>query len=213
LLLVNYLHFDVEHRRGHHVRVGTHADPATARWGEGFWAFLVRTVPGQFASAVELERERLAKRRQSGPHLNFVWRAVALQVAVAAGLFWLLGGAALGAYLVQSLVAVVLLEFVNYIEHYGLLRAEGERVGPHHAWQSDTLSSRFMLFELSRHADHHAHTVKPYHTLVSHAEGYQLPSGYFGVFYLGMIPPLWFRVIHPIIERHQARRGAGVAVD
>ena len=202
LLLVNYLHFYVEHRLGHHRHVGTAADPATARYGEGFWAFLLRTVPGQFRSAVAIENDRLRRRRPRRPWLHHaVWQGVALQVVVAAGLGLALGGLVMVAYLAQSAVAILLLEFVNYIEHYGLVRAEGEVVGPHHAWQSDTVSSRFMLFELSRHADHHAHAHKPYHTLNSLDEGYRLPSGYFGLFYVGLIPPLWRRVVHPRLHR------------
>ena len=107
------------------------------------------------------------------------------------------------AYLVQATVAMLLLEVVNYIEHYGLVRARGEKVAAHHAWQSDRISSRFTLFELSRHSDHHLKAYKPFHTLDSHESPFFLPSGYFGMYYVALIPPLWFRIMNPIIEKHQ----------
>jgi alkane 1-monooxygenase len=115
-----------------------------------------------------------------------------------------LGKLSFWAYLVQSVVAVILLEYVNYIEHYGLKREKGKKVDVQHSWQSDTVSSRFMLFELSRHSDHHLKASKPYYTLESHQEAYILPSGYFGMFYIALIPPLWFRMVNPIITKRTA---------
>jgi alkane 1-monooxygenase len=120
-------------------------------------------------------------------------------------LYLTLGSAVGSAYLVQAAVAMLLLEFVNYIEHYGLVRAKGEKVGAHHAWQSDRISSRFTLFELSRHSDHHLKAYKPFHTLDSHESPFFLPSGYFGMYYVALIPPLWFRIMNPIIEKHQGQ--------
>jgi alkane 1-monooxygenase len=121
-------------------------------------------------------------------------------------LFIVLGKLCFWAYLVHSVVAVILLEYVNYIEHYGLEREKGEKVNIHHSWQSDRVSSRFMLFELSRHSDHHLKASKPYYTLESHREAYVLPSGYFGMFYIALIPPLWFRMVNPIIRKHTAHK-------
>ena len=42
-----YGHFYIEHNRGHHVRVATPPDPASARLGETVWEFFPRTVLGQ----------------------------------------------------------------------------------------------------------------------------------------------------------------------
>jgi len=201
LFIVCYTHFFTEHRLVHHVKVGTAEDPATARYGESFYAFLVRTVPAQYLSALRTDA-RVQQRKSQRPYgwHNFTVRTSLLQVAFMALIYLGLGGMVLGAYIVQSVAAFFLLEYVNYIEHYGLVRANGERVGKQHAWQSDSISSRFTLFELSRHADHHMRAAKPYHTLDSHDDSPRLPAGYFGMFYLALIPPLFFKVVHPRIK-------------
>lgn len=202
LFLSNYTHFYIEHRLGHHVRVGTHDDPATARYNESFYHFLFRTIPAQWKSALRIEAKRLAKHRKNMYGLqNFVFRALVCQTVFMAVLTLVLGTEVLWAYLLQSLLAFTLLEFVNYIEHYGLARQKSERVSVHHSWQSDAISSRFTLFELSRHSDHHMKAYKPYYLLESHEESYVLPSGYFGMFYVGLIPPLWFKLVNPILEK------------
>jgi alkane 1-monooxygenase len=201
LFIVCYTHFFTEHRLVHHVKVGTVEDPATARYGESFYAFLVRTVPAQYLSALRTDARIQARKghRPYGWH-NFTVRASLLQLVFMALIYLGLGGLVLGAYIAQSVAAFFLLEYVNYIEHYGLVRADGERVGKQHAWQSDSISSRFTLFELSRHADHHMRASKPYYTLDSHDESPRLPAGYFGMFYLALIPPLFFKVVHPRIK-------------
>jgi alkane 1-monooxygenase len=198
MFVVNYTHFYIEHVRGHHKRVGTPEDPATARFGENLYAFVGRTVPGQWRSALMLEAERI---RKSGGNSvfgfnNFVVRALLLQIICCAAIGYFLGWVALAVYLGQSVVAIFQLEYVNYIEHYGLVRKAGSKVEVQHSWQSDAPSSRLTLIELSRHADHHLKASKPYHALVSHDGGPELNSGYFGMFYAALIPPIWFRLIH-----------------
>ena len=205
LFIVCYTHFFTEHRLVHHVKVGTAADPATARYGESFYAFLVRTIPGQFISALQTDaRIQTRKQRSAYGWKNFTVRASLMQLAFMGLLFFSLGGLVLAAYIAQSVAAFFLLEYVNYIEHYGLVRADGERVSKHHAWQSDSISSRFTLFELSRHADHHMRASKPYYTLDSHDQSPRLPAGYYGMFYLALIPPLFFKVVHPRISKHHS---------
>ncbi len=204
LFLAGNPHFYTEHRLGHHFRVGTWDDPATARYNESYYRFVFRTLPGQWLSALAIEAKRLRKQNRAPYSLrNFVVRATVLQAGAVVCLFLTLGSTVGLAYLVQAAVAMLLLEFVNYIEHYGLVRAKGEKVGAHHAWQSDRISSRFTLFELSRHSDHHLKSYKPFHTLDSHESPFFLPSGYFGMYYVALIPPLWFRIMNPIIEKHQ----------
>jgi alkane 1-monooxygenase len=209
LFLVNYSHFYVEHRLGHHVRVGTLEDPATARYNENLYHFIFRTIPAQWKSALEIEARRLAKRSKYTYSLqNFVIRALLYQLVFMTLLAVLLGMDVFFAYLLQTILAITLLEFVNYIEHYGLARQKSERVSIHHSWQSDAISSRFTLFELSRHSDHHIKAYKPYYLLESHEESYVLPSGYFGMFYVGLFPPLWFKLVNPIIKGHQENMSA-----
>jgi alkane 1-monooxygenase len=198
LTLCLYLHFDVEHRKGHHARVGTLEDPATARKGESFYRFLLRTIPGQWGSAWKLEAAR--QNRMGKPvwnRRNFMVQSLVVQstllllLGVAGGTALLLG------FGIQAFVAIFLLEYVNYIEHYGLVRKPGEPIQAHHAWQSESASSRFHLFELSRHSHHHMDARVPYPDLRPVPSAYELPFGYFGMFYIALLPPLWFSVMHP----------------
>ena len=144
--------------------------------------YLLRSLPGQFASALRIEADRLAKRGRSrfGP-ANIVVARTSAQVVIALGL----GPRALIAYLTQGAIAVVLLQAVNYLQHSGLERPEGARVAPGHSWQSDRVLGRFLLLELPRHADHHGHAANLYHALVSLDDSPMLPLGL-----LGTIPVL-----------------------
>lgn len=196
LFSVNYGHFYIEHIKGHHKNIGTKQDPATARRGESIYAFIFRTIPGQWMNAYRIEKQN------EKWYNNFVFQITFLQFLFCLIVFFKLGFSCLVAYLLQGLLAVVLLEYVNYIEHYGLKRDPGQKVGIHHSWQSDVLSSRLTLLELSRHPDHHHKASRHYQHLASHAESPKLPSGYFGVFYFVFIPAIWFRIIHPIIDKH-----------
>jgi alkane 1-monooxygenase len=189
-----YSHFYIEHRFGHHARVGTSADPATARKGEGFYAFLLRTIPGQWKSAFEIEK------RHAGFGINnFVLRTSLLQGLFLMLLAWI-SLKALAAYLLCCAMGIFLLEYVNYIEHYGLVREKGEKLSAKHAWQSDSQTSRFSLFELSRHSHHHLQAQVPYQRLESMESPHRLPFGYFGMFYIALCPPLWFRMMDRRID-------------
>ncbi|HEY2158423.1 MAG TPA: alkane 1-monooxygenase [Isosphaeraceae bacterium] len=202
LLLVNYSHFYIEHVQGHHKLVGTRRDPSTARPGENIYVYIVRSLPQQFVSALRIEAGRLARagRWRFGPG-NFVVVATLIQVAIAVLIGVVLGQRALGVYLRQGATGVVLLQVVNYLQHYGLERAAGSRIEPAHSWQTDRISSRFLLLELPRHADHHCHSTRPYHQLLSHEESPTLPLGLLGTAPLLLIPPLWSRVARGILER------------
>lgn len=196
LFLVCYSHFYTEHRLVHHAKVGTAEDPATARYRESLYGFWLRTIPGQFISALSTDASRQKRKNHAAYGLfNFTIRATILQIIVIAALVYLLSPLVAAAFAVQSLVAVLLLEYVNYIEHYGLVRADGVMVGKEHSWQSDAITSRFTLFELTRHSDHHMLAHKPYHTLESHEESPELPFGYFGMFYIALLPPLFFKMM------------------
>lgn len=198
LLQVNYGHFYIEHIKGHHKYVGTYADPATAKLGESLHQFILRTVPGQFMSAFQIEQKRLFNNNYH-PLRNFVLLISMLELFLTFLVFLTLGIKGMLAYVIYSIVAIFLLEYVNYIEHYGLTRDDSQKFEAHHAWQSNKITSRLGLIELSRHADHHLKASKPYHTLNSHP-GYFLPSGYYGMFYIALIPSLWFKMINPLIS-------------
>ncbi|MCX7607218.1 MAG: alkane 1-monooxygenase [Bacteroidia bacterium] len=186
------LYFFVTHVRMHHRYVGTDLDYSSARKGESFYSFLLRTIKGQLRWAWESEGERLRKQGKS----PWSWRNYVLQEAFIFGgvllLFGVIGGLEGGiAALIQAIVAQLLLEYVNYIEHYGLARRVEEPVRPWHSWESNKYFSRFFLVDLSRHSDHHLHGRKPYHTLDALERAPKLPTGYAGMLYLALIPPLW----------------------
>jgi alkane 1-monooxygenase len=156
--------------------------------------------------SLESEAERLRKsgRTPYGAG-NAMVRNTLLQIPLLGVLGWIHPLLAM-VYVGQALFADILLEYTNYIEHYGLERAENERVRAHHAWQSDKPFSRFMLYDLSRHADHHMYGGKPYYQLKTHDDGPTLPGGYAGLIVPVLIPPLWFSMIHPKIKAFNALR-------
>jgi len=203
LLTVLYMHFAIEHVRGHHARVATDADPASARSGQSLYAFVPQSIWRQFGSAWQLEAERLAKRGLGVFSLgNEMLVMLVMQSLWLVGLVVFAGLSAALAGVAVALVAVVLLEIVNYVEHYGLRRkidANGrlEPVRAYHSWNSDHRVSRAMLFELPRHTDHHMNGSRPYTTLQSVPGAPQLPAGYPAMVLLALLPPLWFRVMDP----------------
>lgn len=203
-----YGHFYIEHNRGHHVRVATPEDPASARFGETFWEFLPRSVCGSVRSSWELEAQRL---RRAGKHTwhwsNDVLNAWAMS-AVFYGLLILAFGWALVPYIVISAVfGFTLLETVNYLEHYGLLRQRTpngryERCSPQHSWNSDHIVTNLFLYHLQRHSDHHANPTRRYQTLRSMDGAPNLPSGYASMIALTYFPPLWRKVMDHRVLAH-----------
>jgi len=179
-----YEHFATEHVRGHHKRVGTPADPATARYGETFHEFWKRTVPAQFRSAWRLESKRLGDADM--PLLDRrMWRHRVLQGVIvewtlALALGAVFGPAALLIHLLQARQAVLALEAVNYFEHWGISR-QANRVRPIDSWDTDSWFSLYTLVGLSRHADHHAYASRPFQQLRHFSESPKLPTGYFGM--------------------------------
>jgi alkane 1-monooxygenase len=189
LASVGYGHFTVEHNRGHHQRVATPEDPASARYGEGFWRFLPRTLFGSFRHAWQLDRRE-------------VMLASASSLLAAAALGATFGPLAAAFFFGQSAMAITLLEAVNYIEHYGLRRqqlADGryEKVSERHSWDANQWFTNCYLIHLQRHADHHLNPMRPYAALQPRAESPKLPMGYAGMLPLALVPPLWFRVMNP----------------
>ncbi len=207
LLTTLYLHFAIEHVYGHHKHVGTEEDAATARKGETFYRFLIRSVPDQYRSAWNIERKRLKKKKKRFWSLSNEMLGFQMTQMVWIGLIYFLMGAVVTiVYVISCILAFSLLEAVNYLEHYGLEREKNDRdryekVDHHHSWNSDHVVSRMFLFELSRHSDHHMVASRHYQVLRSLDEGPQLPTGYPGMILLAMIPPLWFRVMNPLVDK------------
>lgn len=197
-----YGHFTADHNRGHHCEVSTFEDHASARMGESIYAFAVRELPGAFLRAWELERDRLARRRQSPWSLhNDIVQTLIITLALWTGMTVWLGWRGLLLIVASSFWANFQLTSANYIEHYGLARrklANGkyEPCEPRHSWNSDFKLSNFALLHLQRHSDHHAWPGRPYQVL-RHCDGVpELPNGYFGMFVLSYYPVLWFWVMN-----------------
>ncbi len=219
LMTVSYMHFYIEHNQGHHVQVATPLDPATARKNENFYSFWFRSVVGGYTHAWTLEANRL---RHKGLPLfhwknQMIWFLVLplLFCAVATFLFsyWLKRPAYEIPlfFFTQSFVAFTLLELVNYVEHYGIVRREigpnrFERVNPLHSWNASHLVSNFFLFQLQRHSDHHANAIKRYQVLNHYDESPQLPFGYPTMILIALLPPLWFPVMNKRLEVWQVNQ-------
>lgn len=203
-----YGHFYVEHNRGHHNRVATPEDPASSRLGETFWEFLPRTVVGSARSAWELESRRLrAQGKKVWSTDNDVLTAWSMTVVLFAGLTAVFGWKVLPFLVVQAVFGFSLLEVVNYLEHYGLLRqkdAQGryERCRPEHSWNSNHVASNVVLYQLERHSDHHAHPTRRYQALRHFDDSPQLPSGYGLMLGLAYLPPVWRRVMDHRVLAH-----------
>ncbi|MES0874690.1 fatty acid desaturase [Sinimarinibacterium thermocellulolyticum] len=205
---VAYGHFFIEHNKGHHKHVATPEDPASARMGETFWAFLPRTVIGSFRSAWRIESARL--RRDGKPvwslH-NEILQAYAMTALLFGALAAWLGPWVLVFLSLQAAYGASLLEVVNYVEHYGLLRlkdASGryERCQPRHSWNSNHVVTNLLLYQLQRHSDHHANPTRRYQSLRDFGDAPQLPSGYASMILIAYFPPLWFRLMDPRVVRH-----------
>jgi len=212
-LTVCYMHFHIEHNKGHHVHVATPLDPATSRKGEPFYTFWWRSVPGSWRSAWRLEKNRLERANKPlwSAHNAMLWYTVLplLFVALCTFGFSLWAGRFVVEvpllFFLQAIIGFSLLEQVNYIEHYGMQRrkkANGyyERVNPLHSWNSNHLISNLFLFHLQRHSDHHTYASKKYQVLNHYDESPQLPSGYPAMILLCMVPPLWFSLMDKRLE-------------
>jgi alkane 1-monooxygenase len=208
LAQTGYGHFFIEHNRGHHVRVATPEDPASSRLGESFWAFLPRTVSGSLRSAWEIEATRLDRLGKSHFTLrNDILGAWAMTVVLFAALAVAFGPIVLPFLVLQAVIGFALLEVVNYLEHYGLLRGKREdgryqRCLPEHSWNSNNVASNVLLYHLQRHSDHHANPTRRYQALRHVEEAPQLPTGYAGMIVLAWFPPLWRRVMDPRLLAH-----------
>lgn len=197
LFTAGNMYFFVDHLRVHHKWVGTDKDHATARLNESLYSFFLRSSLGQFKGAIQLENERLKKEGKSNFLLNhYVYRQLILHALLDTCLFLYGGLLLVAAWFLHCIVANFLLEYVNYVQHYGLNRPEKSRVTEEHSWESDLFVSRFVLVDLSRHADHHYYSSKPFHTLVNYENSPKMPSGYAGMFLIAAIPPFWFKMIH-----------------
>jgi alkane 1-monooxygenase len=214
-----YGHFFIEHNRGHHRDAATPADPASSRMGESIYRFVLREMPGAWFRAWELEKSRLLKAGLPVFSLhNEIIQPALLTLALWSGLVAWLGWNVLPFLVVASFWANFQLTSANYIEHYGLLRGQRapgkyEACQPHHSWNSNHIFSNWILFHLQRHSDHHAHPLRRYQSLRHFDNLPTLPSGYFAMFLVAYIPPLWRAVMDPRLLASVGRDTANINID
>ena len=211
LLSSLYMHFFIEHNKGHHRNVSTKEDPASSRYGESLYAFWFRSVLYSYLSAWKIEGQKLKKLGKpffSIKNEMLIFQLIQLVLTLGIGLYF--GWMVAAYFLAAAVMGFLLLETVNYIEHYGLERDKKgeayERVMPHHSWNSDHIIGRLVLFELSRHSDHHFIASRKYQVLRHIDDSPQMPTGYPGMMILATIPPLWFGIMNPRIRKIKSQR-------
>lgn len=207
LLTSLYMHFFIEHNKGHHKNVATPEDPSSARYNEPVYTFYFRTVIFSYISAWKIANADMRKQGLPALHWkNEMLQAQIIQLCFVLGIYWWMGLLITVCFLAAATIGFLLLETVNYIEHYGLSRKstpEGryERAMPWHSWNSNHIMGRLMLLELSRHSDHHYLASKKYQVLQHHDKAPQLPTGYPGSMILALVPPAWFFVMNRKIKK------------
>ena len=200
-----YMHFFIEHNFGHHLNAATHEDPATAKYNQTVYSFWITSVIRQYISAWKLQGKLL---KQNGNHVfspkNDMFWYLIIQTLYLLLVLFVFGPTGLFFALSAAIVGFLLLETVNYIEHYGLLRnkltsGRYERVKEVHSWNSNHVVGRIVLYELTRHSDHHYKSSKKYQLLDYHDISPQMPYGYPTSMVMTFLPPLWFKVMNPRI--------------
>lgn len=202
-----YMHFYIEHNFGHHAHAATKEDPATARYNQTVYSFWFTSVIRQYFSAWKLQL-RLLKSKNNGflSLKNDMFWYLIFQSVYLILVFTLFGYLGLIFAISSGIIGFLLLETVNYIEHYGLLRMKMpsgryERVREVHSWNSNHVMGRIVLYELTRHSDHHYKSSKKYQILDYHDISPQMPFGYPTSMVLSFLPPLWFKVMNPRIPQ------------
>jgi len=208
LLTSLYMHFFIEHNKGHHKHVATPHDPSTAKFKQSVYAFWMQTFIGTYLSAWHIAIDESKKKNRAIPMLNnemFLFQLI--QLGLVLTILYFFGLTIMLCFMGAALMGATLLETVNYIEHYGLSREKGEgdlyeRVKPHHSWNSNHVIGRLMLFELSRHSDHHYLASRKYQILRNMEDAPQMPTGYPGMIVLSLFPPIWFSIMHKQMKKY-----------
>ena len=200
-----YMHFFIEHNFGHHVNAATQEDPATAKYNQTVYSFWITSVFRQYINAWKLQSKLLKQHRTAvfSPKNDMFWYLI-IQTGYLVLVLFIFGPTGLFFALSSAIVGFLMLETVNYIEHYGLLRKKlpsgrYERVKEVHSWNSNHVVGRIVLYELTRHSDHHYKSSKKYQLLDYHDISPQMPYGYPTSMVMSFLPPLWFKVMNPRI--------------
>ncbi|MEH6536860.1 MAG: alkane 1-monooxygenase [Psychroserpens sp.] len=202
LLPSQYMHFYIEHNFGHHLHAATPEDPATARYNQSVYSFWFTSIFGQYVKAWKIQKTLLKNNNQSFFSINndMLWYVI-FQIGYLVAVYLFFGNIGVLFAFASAVIGILLLESVNYIEHYGLMRLKTksgryERVKEMHSWNSNHVIGRIVLYELTRHSDHHFKSSKKYQVLNCHEESPQMPFGYPTSMVLAMVPPLWFSIMN-----------------
>jgi len=201
-----YMHFYIEHNFGHHKNVATPKDPATAKRNQTVYSFWITSVIGQYISAWRLQLQLLnINNRSFFSYKNDMLYYTIFEFTYLFCIYLFFGYYGLILSVTIGVLSFLFLETINYIEHYGLLRdklhsGRYEKVQSHHSWNSNYIIGRIVLYELTRHSDHHHLTSKKYQILENKRESPQLPYGYTTSIALALVPWLWFSLINPLLD-------------
>ena len=203
-----YMHFFIEHNWGHHINVATPNDPATAKYGQNLYSFWVSSVTKTYISAwkIQLKLLKISKKGFFSFKNDMIFYTL-FQLLFLIFIYFNYGFTVTIYSIIMSIVSFLFLETINYIEHYGLQRqmkpnGKYERVRPHHSWNSNHTVGRIILYELTRHSDHHFKASKKYQVLESVQDSPQLPYGYPTSILISFFPPLWFRIMNPLVKKY-----------
>ena len=203
-----YMHFFIEHNYGHHINVATPNDPATAKYKQNLYSFWISSVTKTYISAwrIQLKLLRVSKLSFFSLRNDMIFYTL-FQISFLIFIYLNYGLVITIYSVLMSIGSFLFLETINYVEHYGLLRkiksnGKYERVKPHHSWNSNHTIGRITLYELTRHSDHHFISSKKYQVLESIDDSPQLPYGYPTSILISFFPPLWFRIMNPLVEHH-----------
>jgi alkane 1-monooxygenase len=206
-----YMHFYIEHNYGHHINVATPEDPATAKYKQNLYSFWVTSVFRTYLSAwkIQFKLLKISKRGFLSIKNDMIFYTLFQFI------FLFIIYSYFGLYItllsiIMSIISFLFLETINYVEHYGLLRKKDsngryERVKPHHSWNSNHTIGRIVLYELTRHSDHHFKSSKKYQVLESLEDCPHLPYGYPTSILLSLIPPIWFKIMNPLVEEQMSK--------
>ncbi|OHX64786.1 alkane 1-monooxygenase [Flammeovirga pacifica] len=199
-----YMHFYIEHNHGHHRNVATPLDPASAKKGDFLYIFWLKSVILSYVDAWKIQSKILQGKLMSVKN-NMLWYVVFTAIYLSL-LFFFFDVKTMLFISLSGVVGMLLLETINYIEHYGLSRnkldnGRYERVSPKHSWNANYTFGRIILFELTRHSDHHYRASKKYHTLEHKEEAPELPFGYPAAIICSLFPWIWFSIMHKRLSK------------
>jgi len=186
--------FAIEHVYGHHKDVALLKDGASARRGEGIYIFMFRSTYSEYKHAFKIEKTRLQRKGKSiFSFQNKFFAALFRSIFICIFIYSIASTKALIFYLISALISKILLETINYIEHYGLVRVEGKPVRPRHSWNSNTFISSAFTFNLTRHSAHHEKAHLPYWKLSPYQDAPKMPYGYLTTFFFALLFPWLYR--------------------